>query len=226
MWCDKIIFVNSFDQERALKLGIGSENQTVTIYNGVPQSHLTGGQEVSQGELLSELQIEKDSFLCVFVGRLAKQKGLNCLMEAIAIAKKEMSNPKVHLVVIGEGELEGEMRQQIRRLDIADRVHLLRFLTDYLRWTGGCDLFVLSSLWERCSISLLEAMGLGRPIVATGIKSNRETITCHKDGLLIPPGDPVSLAHAIIELATDSDRATQLGQAAKKTFNERFTGKK
>ncbi|MHC4389028.1 MAG: glycosyltransferase, partial [Planctomycetota bacterium] len=179
--------------------------------------------QVTREELLHELKLENSSFLCLFVGRLAPQKGLKYLIEAIALAKGKMPDPNVHLVVVGKGELESAIQRQIRHLDIEDRVHLLGFLTDCLRWTGACDLFVLSSLWEGHSITLLEAMGLGRPIVATDIKGNRETLTDGHDGLLVRPADTEALAEAIMRIASDGDLARCLGSHARQTFSERFT---
>ncbi len=222
-WCHKIIVVNTFDRQRALELRITSEDKLVTIYNGVSEARLQAGRGVDRRELLEQLKIPADSFLCVFVGRLAAQKGLQYLIEAMAVVKTKMPNPPVHLAVIGEGQLEAQIRDQIRRLGLADRVHLLGFQSACMRWTGGCDLFVLSSLWEGHSITLLEAMGLGRPIVATDIKGNRETIASGENGLLVPPADPDALAQAVMELVADPPRAARLGQNALKTFNERFT---
>jgi glycosyltransferase involved in cell wall biosynthesis len=224
-WCDKIIVVNEFDRQLALQLGIGTDEKLVTIYNGIPDSRLEPARQINRQELLDELQIGKDSFLCVFVGRLAPQKGLKCLMEAMAMVKGKMQSPKAHLAVIGEGELERSLRDQVQRLDLSDRVHFLGFQSACMRWTGQCDLFVLSSLWEGHSITLLEAMGVGRPIVATGIKGNRETITHNIDGLLVPPANAEALARAIMQLAANPAQTARLGQAAEETFNRRFTEK-
>jgi len=222
-WCDKLIVVNTFDRQRALELGIGSKEKLVTVYNGVPESRLDSGRGINRRELLDELKIPNNSFLCVFVGRLAPQKGLNHLIEAMAMVRDRMSSPAVHLALIGEGELRAEINEQVQKLNLSDRVHLLGFQSACLRWTGGCDLFVLSSLWEGHSITLLEAMGLGRPIVATDIKGNRETITSGEDGLLVPAADPAALAEAVMELAANNQRASEFGQRARKTFEERFT---
>jgi len=221
--CDKIIVVNEFDRQRALELGICSSEKMVTIYNGIPQSRLDSGRQSNRQELLNELKVPSDSFLCAFVGRLAPQKGLKFLIEAMAIIKSRMQIPPVHLALIGEGELESEIRQHCQILGVSDRVHLLGFKSDCMRWTGGCDLFLLSSLWEGHSITLLEAMGLGRPIVATNIKGNRETITHGEDGLLVPPADSNALANVIMQLATNPQQASRLGQNAVKTFAMRFT---
>jgi glycosyltransferase involved in cell wall biosynthesis len=192
-------------------------------YNGVSKRRLESGRGTRHDELLDELGIPKDSFLCVFAGRLAPQKGLKYLVEAVGIVKSKMPDRQIHLAVIGEGELEQSLRSQVRELNISDRVHLLGFQSDCLRWTGGCDLFVLSSLWEGHSITLLEAMGLGRPIVVTDIKGNRETITHNKDGLHVPPADSEALALAMMDIASHPERATQMGQAAAETFERNFT---
>jgi len=221
--CDRLIFVNDHDRQWAIKRGIARPEQCVTVYNSVQADRLDGGRGVDRAELLQELGLPEDVILAVFVGRLAPQKGISHLLEAMALVRQRPDVPRVHLAMAGEGELRAEIERNIRALGISDRVHLLGFRRDCMRWTGGCDLFVLSSLWEGHSITLLEAMGLGRPVVATDIKGNRETITHEKDGLLVKPANAQSLAEGIIRLARDRTFANRLGTAALRTFNKHFT---
>ncbi len=221
-WCDRIIFVNHFDCQRAEELGIGRPEQRITIYNGISESVLARGRNVSRRELLTELHLPDEALLCVFVGRLAPQKGLTYLLEAMATVQSHLDRP-MHLALVGRGESQEQLTRQAASLGLADRVHFLGFRDDGIRWTGGADVFVLPSLWEGHSISLLEAMGLARPIVASDIKGNRESITHGRDGLLTPPRDPQALAQAIVQLGKDPALARSLGTAAKAAFDARFT---
>lgn len=220
---DRVIFVNDFDRMCAIKMGIVPEHKAVSVYNGVSEERLNPGLSVNRGDLLRDLNLDEDTFLCVNVGRLAEQKGLRYLFEALGIVRRKMPEFKIHQVMIGEGELYEQSQEWIKEYGIADRVHFLGFRTDALRWTGGADAFVLSSLWEGHSITLLEAMGCGTPIIATDIKGNRESITNELDGLLVQPADAESLAAGIMRLASDRDFAQQMGDRARKTFVERFT---
>ena len=222
-WTDRIVFVNEYDRLRAVALGITTERQSLTIYNGVPEARLAPGRTVDRRELLGELGLGAEAFLCVFVGRLARQKGLPYLLQATAAVKAQLPSVPVHVAMVGEGVERVACQEHIARLDIGDRVHLLGFRRDAIRWTGGCDLFLLPSLWEGHSITLLEAMGLGRPIVATDIPGTRESLTHGHDGLLVPPGDADALGKAIADVVTNRQEAGRLGAAAAETFHARFT---
>ena len=221
--CDKLIFVNTTDRLLAEKLRIARQDQRVTVYNGIPSDRIELGRKVPREQLLDELGIPKDSFLCVFVGRLALQKGLEYLIEAMAILRRDHPQSKIHLAMVGDGELMEACKGQIKDLALGDYIHLLGFRSNCMQWTGGCDLFVLSSLWEGHSITLLEAMGLGKTIVATDIKGNSESITHRHDGLLVPAADSQALARSIWTLAQDRTLGDRLGAEAENTFNKRFS---
>jgi len=221
--CDRVVFVNNYDREQAIAKGIVPENKAVTVYNGVSEERIAPGLSSNKEDILSELGLPSDAFLSVFVGRLAEQKGLKYLFEAISILKNRSPSVNFHQVLVGNGEQEEQCRQWVESFGISDRVHFLGFRKDSLRYTGAADLFVLSSLWEGHSITLLEAMGCGRPIVATDIKGNRESITDGKDGILVKPADPVALAQGILRAVEDKNLSMALGDNARKTFDKRFT---
>ncbi len=223
LMCDRVIFVNSFDRLKSVKAGIIPENKAVTVYNGVTEERLKPGLSVNRTDLLKELNLAEDTFLCANVGRLAEQKGLRYLFEALGIVRRKMPELKIHQVMIGQGELYEQSQEWIKEYGIADRVHFLGFRTDALRWTGGADAFVLSSLWEGHSITLLEAMGCSTPIIATDIKGNRESITNEQDGLLVQPCNAQALADGIIRIASNPELARSLARQARETFMKRFT---
>jgi len=100
---------------------------------------------------------------------------------------------------------------------------MLGFRENAVRWTNVADIFVLSSLWEGHSITLLEAMGCGRPIVATDIKGNRETITNGYDGILVEPANSDALVSGILEVVDSDILATKIATNARKTFYDKYT---
>ncbi len=221
--CHRVIFVNEFDRQRAIDMGVVPERKAVTVYNGVAEDRLADGRAATREQLLAELDLPADARLASFVGRLAEQKGPRYMFEAFAAARRKLPDTPLHLAVVGDGELAGKCRQWVTELNLTDRVHFLGFRTDAVRWIGGADLFVLSSLWEGHSITLLEAMGCGRPCVATDIKGNRESITHGIDGLLVAPADSESLSDALVRLAANRPEAERLGREARATFDRRFT---
>jgi glycosyltransferase involved in cell wall biosynthesis len=223
MMSDRVIFVNEYDRLRAVEMGILPQRKAVTVYNGLGPERIAPGLETDRDELLGELHLGPQAVLCVFVGRLAEQKGLRHLLEALSICRRRRGDIDLHQAIIGEGEQEGLCRLWAGELGLADRVHFLGFRSDAVRWTGGGDVFTLASLWEGHSISLLEAMGCGTAIVATDIKGNRESITDGADGVLVAPADAEALADGILRLAGDRQYARRVGQAARETFLKRFT---
>jgi len=88
---------------------------------------------------------------------------------------------------------------------------------------AACDVFALPSLWEGLSISLLEALAAGRPIVATDIDGNREAIEERKTALMVPAADPAGLAAALKEVLTNPRLAATLGHNARLSAQERFS---
>jgi glycosyltransferase involved in cell wall biosynthesis len=124
---------------------------------------------------------------------------------------------------VGEGPLLNDLRARVERLDLSGNVSLLGFRDDVPDLISICELVVSSSLWEGLSVSVLEAMGQGRPIVATGIASNRELLADGNCGLLVPPGDSSALAHGIVTLLSDRQHAADLGERAHERFIQEFT---
>jgi glycosyltransferase involved in cell wall biosynthesis len=223
---DRVIFVNTFDRQRAIDMHIVPRRKALTVYNGVSEDHVAPGLKATREELLAELELPPDAALIVFVGRLAEQKGLRYLFEAIGLLSRRLPETDLYLAVVGDGEQRGECGEWVREFGVADRVRFLGFRTDAIRWTGGGDVFVLSSLWEGHSITLLEAMACGKPIVATDIKGNRETITDGTDGLLVRAADAGALAQGLERVLADTALARRLGSGARQTFLKRFTARR
>jgi glycosyltransferase involved in cell wall biosynthesis len=153
------------------------------------------------------------------VGRLTKQKGHADLLQAIKIAQ---TTRPIHLLVIGAGELESNLREQARTLDIQDRVHFLGSRSDVLGILPHLDLFVSASLWEGFPTVLLEAMAMSVPVVATNVSGSRELVRNGVTGMLVPPGDPARLAEAILAVINDPERARAMANEARQ-FASQFT---
>jgi glycosyltransferase involved in cell wall biosynthesis len=131
--------------------------------------------------------------------------------------------PSVHLVLFGTGPLQEELRRQAEQAGISGHLHFPGFRKDLPRLLGGFQVVLQPSLSEGLSVSILEAMGAGRPIVACDIQGNRELIRHGKNGLLVPPADPAALAAAVIQMLSDPARAAIMGQQAAHECRTRFS---
>lgn len=132
-------------------------------------------------------------------------------------------HPEVEFQIAGEGELRRELECKIAELGLQDHFHLVGSVADVPAFLSRLQVAVLSSRSEGQSNALLEYMAAGRAIVATAVGGNRELIQPDVNGLLVPPGNPQKLAHAIIQLLEDPAHAARLGAAARQVVEERYS---
>jgi phosphatidylinositol alpha-mannosyltransferase len=148
----------------------------------------------------------------LFVGRLEKRKGLNYLLEAYQQAKREV--PDSRLIVVGPGtRLRNKYEKHIMRKGIKDVVFVGHVGYDELpRYYKTADIFCApATSGESFGIVLLEAMAIGKPIVASNIAGYATVVNHGVEGLLVPPRDKRSLAQTLISLMTDELLRHQMG---------------
>jgi len=161
--------------------------------------------------LRNELHIAPEEKLVVSVGSLYPVKGHRFLIEALALLGA--TQPEIHLAIAGRGELADALAEQARALGLDRRVHLLGLRSDIPMLLAAADLFVLPSLSEGLPLALLEAMFAARPIVATNVGDVQAALGSEA-GVVVPPGDPRSLASAIARLLADRATARSMGGRA------------
>jgi glycosyltransferase involved in cell wall biosynthesis len=148
------------------------------------------------------------------IGRLAPQKGLEDLLDASPAISQRAT-----IAVVGEGPLRDALEEQARTLGVCDRVRFMGFSSDIGLLLRAADVIALPSLWEGLSISLLEAMAAGKPIVTTSIGSNLEASEEGACAKLVAPKRPADLARAINEMLSDPVRSAELGRNAQRRFS-------
>ncbi len=154
------------------------------------------------------------------VGRLEAEKGHRCFLEAALLLPPPFDNCRFWIV--GDGSLAGELREYASELGIAGRVAFLGLRNDIPDLLARMDLVVVPSFSEACPLSLLEAMSMGKPCVASNLDSIREIVADGRDGLLVEPGDPKDLAAKIAYLLGHPADAQKLGEAAALTAAGKF----
>lgn len=157
------------------------------------------------------------------IARLSYEKGVEVLIEAAALLRR--THPTVRVVVIGEGPQRAALEQRIARLGPGDVVRLAGFTPHVWEALSAADVFCLPSHSEGLPNALLEAMAVGRPVVATRVGGVPEVVAQGIDGLLTPPGDAAAMAAAIGLLLTDRPLARRLGEAARHTIERCFSAR-
>ena len=155
------------------------------------------------------------------VGHLAGHKGHRYLLDA---AKRLLAfEPNVGVVIGGEGDLQQTLEAQADALGMRDRVCFTGFRRDILSVARQFEIFVFPSYLEGLGTSVLDAMALGKPVVATRAGGIPEMVVDGVTGLLVPPRDADALAQAILSLLRRPDLAKQFGEAGQKRVDELFT---
>lgn len=163
---------------------------------------------------------EKDIIIGT-VARLTHQKGHCYLIEAAGDIVKRFKNIK--FLLAGDGPLRATLESQVRKSGLSDHFQFLGFRTDINNLISSFYLFILPSLYEGLPNAVLEAMASAKPIVASSVDGTREAIVDGETGILVPPGDSVALAGAIIKLLDNPQLAAQMGIAARKRAIEHFS---
>jgi glycosyltransferase involved in cell wall biosynthesis len=183
--------------------------RAIHIPNGLDLSRFADPQQ-DPASKREQLGFSQETTLLGCVGRLDHQKGHTYLLAATARVLQQL--PKVHLVIIGDGVLEPQLKQQSHRLGIASQVHFLGARKDVDEILPALDLYVSASLWEGLPTAILESMAAGTPVFATDIPGTNEIIRHGEDGWLIPPGNPTALAEAILHLLTNPHLRAELAK--------------
>jgi sugar transferase (PEP-CTERM/EpsH1 system associated) len=157
----------------------------------------------------------------VTVARLDPVKDIPGLLEAVAIVRRR--RPDFRLAVVGEGPDRPRIEEARRRLGLVEAVSLLGSRSDVPERLAEASVFLLGSVSEGISMTLLEAMAAGLPIVATDVGGNGEVVAHGETGVLVPPRDPSALADAVTGLLADPARLAAMGTAGRRRAEERFS---
>src|SRR5439155_2061667 len=166
-----IITVSRFHRSWAIELGIAKTPKVIAIPNGIPPERVRPDRD--RLAIRSLLGVAPDELVILSAGRLAPQKGLEYLMEALPVLERQLPQP-FSVWLAGEGPLEAKLRALAAVQARSGRVRFLGFREDIGNLLEGADLVVLPTLREGLSIALIQAMAAGKPGIATSIGGNRE----------------------------------------------------
>lgn len=164
---------------------------------------------------------ERDSgeAVALYTGRLVPIKRVDVLLRALARARA--AGARLRLVLLGDGELRGELERLARELGIAEAVDFAGYREDVLPSLAAADMAVISSANEGTPVALIEAAAAGRPLVATRVGGVPDVVA-PGTGRLTDEGDEEGLATALAELAADRSLRLELGARARSHVRERY----
>jgi glycosyltransferase involved in cell wall biosynthesis len=212
---DRIVCVANAVRD-SLRSQLWNPSKAVTIYKG----HDIGWYADVQAADLTTLGIPKDAFVFVCVANNRPRKGVPVLVEATSHLPE---NTPIHILLIGSGMDGKETRALVARSPLAGHFHLLGHRNDVLELVASAQASVLPALRrEGLPKTVIESMALGVVPVVTATGGSPELVTA-TTGLVVPPGDPRSLAMAMTSLADDAERARRMGQAATERLKTEFS---
>jgi glycosyltransferase involved in cell wall biosynthesis len=163
----------------------------------------------------------KETLLLGVAARFVPLKGISTLISAVAKLRKDGLN--VRLQIAGSGPCEGLLRQQIRDLEMNEHIEILGWSADLSAIREDWDVAVVPSLEEGFGMAALEAMAIGRPVIASRVGGLPELIANGITGFLVAPGDVNELSTAIAQIAANRDFLASMGVAAWERVRSHFT---
>lgn len=192
----------------------------VQVNHGIDQRKFSPDRPMA--DVRAELGISKDVVLVLFIARFTVQKQPLAMIEAFLKARRKF--PSMHLLMVGDGDLKEQGVQLVAEAgEEGKAITLLPFRQDVPEVLAAADIFVLPSLWEGLPIGLLEAMAMGKAIIATSVDGTGEVMRDGENGLLIGRERLVDeLSEALVQMGEDKELRRKLGEKARETVSEQY----
>jgi glycosyltransferase involved in cell wall biosynthesis len=205
------IMISEEIQHTFAKAGYPLKKSSV-IYNGV------------DGKVFENRRTNRPPHTAIMVAILRPVKGHRFLIEAFSEVGRRFSD--AHLIIVGDGPLREALQEQAKSLGCEEKVEFLGMRDDIPALLDRASIAVMSSLREGLSLSIIEAMASGLPVVASRTGGTPEVVEDGVTGMLVSPGNPQELAEALSVLMSDSEKAHAMGLAGRKKYEVKFTKKK
>ena len=217
---DLLLAVSSHIRDSLINGGIPAA-RVMTVYSGLDLKGIT--VEASPIQIRSKFGIPKDVPLLGTLASIFTRKGHAVMLKSLP--RILSSFPDTHYFIIGTGDADYEavLRSQVKDLGLENRVHFVGFQESVFGFLAAFNVYVHPVLMEGFGLAVLEAMAMGRPVVATATGGLPEVVRHGETGLLVPPGDEIALAEAIVALLRDPERADSMGQAGRARVGALFS---
>ncbi len=211
-------------------IAISHKIKDVLVNDGIPAGHIfvvhsginpNRFDDVAKDYLIDEFNIKSSEQVVINVAHLAGHKGQQYLVKAIPLVLAKI--PSARFFIIGGGELMDELQTLAASLGLKQELIFTGFRRDVGAFYQIADLFVMSSVQEGLGTAVLDALALGKPVVATRAGGIPEIIRDGETGRLVTPADPKALSEGIIRMLTDDELAKRVSRAGKSVVKQKFT---
>ncbi|MEW6614138.1 MAG: glycosyltransferase family 4 protein [Thermodesulfobacteriota bacterium] len=218
---DRIIALTKREKEEHIQFNISKSHKFVVIHSGVPLENFSKNLD-NTDELKKNLGIHITDLIVGTIGRLVEIKGHRYLLDAARLVLNKIAN--VTFLLIGDGYLMTELIDYTYALGIENKVIFAGWRSDIPQLINTFDIFALPSLNEGMGRVLVEAMAMGKPIVASDIGGIPDLVKDGANGILFPPRDVDAMAEAIIKLLLDRELARKMGKEGERVSLNYGTG--
>jgi glycosyltransferase involved in cell wall biosynthesis len=218
-WTDVCIALDAMMENEILTAGFLRE-RVIRMDNAIDAQQFVPCLDKSSAKKAFDMLALENKVVALYVGRLTSQKALPVLLHAMQRAL--LAAPNLHLLMLGQGEEEDALIGLADELGLQQNVTFVGYIDDVRPYLNVADLFVLPSLAEGVSNSLLEAMSCGLACIATQVGGIAEVLSDGDCGLLVPPGNIEALANCLIRLSSNSNERIQLGTKARQRILARY----
>ena len=224
-WTDLLFTQSSEDAQVAVAEGIATRSRVVDIGNGVNAELFDPASDGRKLRVRMDLGIPAEAFVVGVVSRLVREKGLVEFLEAAVELGK--SFPNAHFLLVGErlssdhdASIEGAL--QAAQKQLGSRLAAVGYRADVSDLLGAMDVFCLPSYREGMPRSIIEAMMMALPVVATNIRGSREEVVAEETGLLVPIRNSNALLQALRRLITDPELLRRMGKSGRQRALELY----
>lgn len=190
-------------------------NKIETIYNAIPVDEFLA---IPEGDAP---RAAAGGLTITNIARLSTQKAQHILIQAAKIVLDR--HPHTRFLIVGQGELEPQLKHLASELGVAHNVVFTGVRRDVPVVLAETDVFVLSSFWEGLPLTAIEAMAAARPVVLTDVGGNRELVQSGQQGLLVPANDIQALADALCAVVEDDAHRHAMGRAGRERVRHDFS---
>ena len=190
------------------------------IYNGIDLEEFSPERNGEGDAVRSEFGIAPGDIVVGSITHLTKVKGNEYLIRAAPAILSEF--PKTRFLIVGDGPLRKDMEALCVKKGIRDRVVFAGQRNNIPEILSAMNIFVCPSISEGFSNSILEAMAMGKPVVATDVGGNKELIRNGENGILVNPGDDKGLSENILTIIRNRDMARQMGQIGRELVVQKY----
>lgn len=219
----RVVAVSRFASPRPGRFS--AANRCTVVYSPFDTSIGEGVDRAAcRAQLVSELGCPPETLILGYVGTLVERKRPVLFVEAVGAVKRQAPELKVAGAILGKAYegLDEAAAKRAAELGVSDKVHFLGFRYPSEPWLSSLDFLLVTAVDEPLGRTLVEALLLGTPVIATASGGNPEAIRHDETGIIVPPEDPDAFATAILDVLQKPDHLRQLVEAGKRDAKSRF----